>query len=33
VLEGFQEVPGVHGSVAAAKITRMVLAARLGGTP
>ena len=33
VLEGFQEVPGVHGSVAAAKITRTVLAARLGGTP
>jgi penicillin-binding protein 2 len=33
VLEGFEEKPGVHGSQDAAKITRAVLAAKLGGTP
>lgn len=33
VLEGFPEAPGRHGSVEAAKITREVLAVRLGGTP
>lgn len=33
VLEGFPEAPGRHGSVEAAKITRAVLAVRLGGTP
>jgi len=33
VLEGFEERPGVHGSQDAAKITRAVLAAKLGGTP
>lgn len=33
VLDGFEERPGVHGSQDAAKMTRAVLAARLGGTP
>jgi len=33
VLEGFEEKPGVHGSQDAARITRAVLAAKLGGTP
>lgn len=33
VLEGFEEAPGRHGSQDTAKMSRAVLAVRLGGTP